>query len=239
MQDPGTRRTDPPRNSAEPVDMLPDGGEPSPAVIDRAELDPGADLGDHTIGGVVLAAGPGTRYDGPYKLLEEIDGIPIVRRAVQAMLDSQVDDVLVVAGHESEAVRDAIDDLAVETVVNDAYREGQSTSLHLGVDAARDRNWNATVFSLGDMPFVTAGVIDLVLQAYSEGHGSILAAGYDGKRGNPTLFDAEYYDDLLDVSGDTGGRSVLMSSSDVALVETDDPGVLRDIDTREDYEASR
>lgn len=239
MQDPISGRICHPWETANGANLLPDGGESSPPVISRDELGAGTDMEDHRIGGVVLAAGPGERYEGPYKLLEEVGGTPIVRRAVEAMLASEVAEVAVVVGHESDAVRDAIDPLDVDILVNDAYQAGQSTSLHLGVEAARERDWEATLFGLGDMPFVPSAVMDLVLQAYVEGNASIVAAGYEGKRGNPTLFDAAYYEDLLDVTGDTGGRPVLMSSSEVGIVETDEPGVLRDIDTREDYEAYR
>lgn len=237
MQHNATSHTTRPRQADEALEAIPDGGETQPAVISRDELGTGTTMEGHRIGGVVLAAGPGERYEGPYKLLEEVDGTPMIRRAVSAMLDSEVDEVVVVLGHESEAVRETIQDLDVETLVNDAYRDGQSTSLHLGVERARERDWEATVFGLGDMPFVTPAAIDLVLQAYVAGHASIVAAGFEGKRGNPTLFDATHYADLLEVTGDTGGRAVLMSSADVGIVETDEPGVLRDIDTREDYDA--
>lgn len=237
MRHEGRRHTPRPRDTDEPIHVRPDGGEGQPAVISRDELAGDRTFEDRRIGGVVLAAGPGERYEGPYKLLEEVDETPMVRRAVSAMLDSEVDEVVVVVGHESDAVRETIEDLDVETIVNDAYRDGQSTSLHLGVELARERDWEATVFGLGDMPFVTGDAIDLVMRAYAEGHASIVAAGYEGKRGNPTLFDAAFYDELLEVTGDTGGRPVLLSNSDVGVVETDEPGVLRDIDTRDDYDA--
>lgn len=237
MHDPGSHRAGGHEDTNDTAERIPDGGDIAHAVISADEIGADGDIGDHRIGGVVLAAGAGERYEGPYKLLEEVDGTAMVRRAVEAMLDSELDEVLVVVGHESDAVRTTIEDLDVDIMVNDAYREGQSTSLHLGVEAAREQDWDATVFGLGDMPFVTGGAIDLVLEAYAAGHASIVAAGYDGKRGNPTLFDETYYEELLNVTGDTGGRAVLMSSSDVGVVDTGEPGVLRDIDTREDYDA--
>lgn len=213
-----------------------DGGTPDSPVIEREELTASVE-GAGTVGGVLLAAGPGERYDGPFKLLETVEGEPIVRRAAKALLSGGLAEVVVVVGHEAAAVREALEDLDVEVIENDQYRDGQSASLHVGVDIARERNWDAVVFGLGDMPFVTGEAVDLVLRGYAGGHGSIIAAGFEGKRGNPTLFDARYYDDLLAVDGDTGGRPVLVGSSDVAVVETGEPGVLRDVDTREDYEA--
>lgn len=216
----------------------PDGGqEPDTVVVQPEELGDTGTAEEMDIGGVLLAAGPGERFEGPFKLLQPVEGEPMVRKAASALVESSLSAVVTVVGHEADAVREALSDLNVETVENTNYRDGQSTSVHMGVEMARERDWDAAVFGLGDMPFVTPETVDLVAQTYREGHGSIVAAGFDGKRGNPTLFDAEYYPDLMAVTGDTGGRPVLMSSPDVALVETGDPGVLRDIDTREDYDA--
>ena len=221
------------RERADP-DVRTDGGT-DPVYIDPGEIGD-VDLGDRTVGGVVLAAGPGERYDGSYKLLETVDGTPMIRRAVAAMTESRVADVVVIVGHEADAVREAIGDLDVEYVENRAYQEGQSTSLHLGVEVARERDWDATVFGLGDMPFVTSSAIDAVIDAYADGRSTIVAAGFESKRGNPTLFDKSHYDALMDVTGDTGGRPVIMASADVGIVETGEPGVMRDIDTVEDYD---
>lgn len=216
---------------------VPDGGTPTGPVVEQSALEDVSTAAAGRVGGVVLAAGPGKRYEGSFKLLETVDGEPIVCRATRPLLDSDLSDVVVVVGHESATVREALDELDVEVIDNPDYRDGQSSSLHVGVEIARERGWDAIVFGLGDMPFVTSAVVDLLLEGYGDGHGSIVAAGFEGKRGNPTLFDARYYDDLLEVTGDTGGRPVLLESSDVAIVETDEPGVLQDIDTREDYDA--
>ncbi|MEF8757298.1 MAG: NTP transferase domain-containing protein, partial [Halobacteriales archaeon] len=104
---------------------------------------------------------------------------------------------------------------------------------------AEDRGWDAVVFGLGDMPFLDPDTTNLLLRAYDAGLGPLIAAGFEGKRGNPTLFDEAYYDDLMAVSGDTGGRPVLMGSSSITVVETGNPGVLQDVDTRADYESYR
>lgn len=204
---------------------------PSDSSSDTAERDR-AD-GAAVVGGVVLAAGRSTRFEGGNKLLAEVDGVPIVRRAAETLCRSAVDEVVVVVGHEADRVTEALDGLDVETRRNGDYDEGQSTSVRTGVDLARRDDWEAVVFALGDMPFVRPATVDALRDAYEAGEGTIVAPAYEGKRGNPVLFGEEHFDPLESVTGDRGGRRLIEESGDAVLVETDDPGVTRDVD----YEA--
>ena len=190
--------------------------------------------GGRTVGAVLLAAGESNRYERGNKLLASVDGTPLVRRAADAVLDSGIDDVVVIVGYDEEAVKGALDGCPVEFRVNPDFESGQSTSVHVGVEAARERGWNATIFALGDMPFVAPTTVDLLRERYAAGDGTIVAAGYGGKRGNPVLFDERHYDVLADVTGDMGGRRLVEEHEDAVIVETDDPGVVRDVDYEED-----
>jgi molybdenum cofactor cytidylyltransferase len=209
------------------------------SFLDPTDFD-GDDCGrGGSTGGVLLAAGSATRYDEGNKLLEPIDGEPIVRRAARTLLDTDFDDMVVVVGHKSDDVKDALDGLAIDFMENPEYDDGLSTSVHRGVEISQERGWDAVVFGLGDMPFVQPESVDLLVRADATTNYTIFAAAYDQKRGNPTLFDAVHYDALAEIGGDTGGRPLMIGSDEMALVETDDPGVVRDIDTVEDYEQHR
>lgn len=180
--------------------------------------------------GVVLAAGTSSRFGDENKLLATWNGDPLVRHAIRTLCQSAVDTVVVVVGHESERVRDAIADLDVTVVHNDAHERGQATSVREGVAAARERDGAATLFALGDMPSVTVESVDRLVEAYRAGVGDALAVACDGVRGNPVLFDARHFDALANVTGDVGGREILLGGDRSALVETRDPGVLVDVD---------
>ena len=186
------------------------------------------------VGGVVLAAGRSTRFGEANKLLEPVRDTPLVSHAVSAAVDSGLDEVAVVVGHESEAVTEAVDSFDLSTRYNDAYAEGQSTSVRTGVELAREAGWEAAVFLLGDMPFVRSETVDRLLDEYRTGDGSIVAPRYDDVRGNPVLFDRRHFDALADVEGDRGGRTLVMEHDGVRFVDTDDPGVLRDVDSEAD-----
>lgn len=189
-----------------------------------------------TVVGVLLAAGTSSRYGDANKLLAPLDGEPLVRRAARALRDSGVDRVVVVLGHDADRVRDALTSLSVDLIENPDYERGQATSVAAGVRAARDAGADAAVFALGDMPFVAPASVDALLAVYATGEWTALAAAYEGRRGNPVLFDARHFDALADVDGDVGGKSILLDGERSALVETGDPGVRRDIDTREAYQ---
>lgn len=192
--------------------------------------------GEGAVGGVVLAAGRGERFEDGNKLLAHVEDEPLVRHSVRSLLDSELAEVVVIVGHEAEAVRRALAGLDVTFQHNEDYAEGQSTSVRAGVEVARERGWDAIVFTLGDMPFVRPGTVDALREAYASGTGTIVAASYEGERGNPVLFDAEHYDALAAVTGDRGGRRLIEEEEHSVLVETADPGVVRDVDYEGDLE---
>ena len=193
---------------------------------------------DSTVLGVLLAAGGSTRFGERNKLLAEIDGAPLVRRAARTLRDSRVSGIVAVLGHQSSAVRDALADLDVEFVENDAYERGLSTSVERGARAAAGSGVDAAVFLPGDMPFVDSATVDLLVGTFQGGVADTVAPVFEGQRGNPVLFGARHFDALRSVDGDVGGRRILLDS-DGALLETDDAGTVTDIDTREDLERTR
>jgi molybdenum cofactor cytidylyltransferase len=208
------------------------------------------------VAGVLLAAGTSSRFGAANKLLATVDGGPMVRAGGRTLAAAPVSPLIAVLGHEADRVRAALDGLGFDAVVNPDYADGQATSVRTGVealdwthradshdgtsngdaDADADAGVEAAVFALGDMPFVRRASIEALVRAYRAGLGTALAAACDGRRGNPVLFDAAHVDALADVGGDVGGRDVLLSSEGAALVETGDPGVLRDVDRPTDLD---
>jgi molybdenum cofactor cytidylyltransferase len=87
------------------------------------------------------------------------------------------------------------------------------------------------------MPAVEPASIEALVRVYRAGEYTAVAAAYEGRRGNPVLFDRDCFDALRAVEGDVGGRRILLEGDDSALVETGDPGVVRAVDTRADLAA--
>jgi molybdenum cofactor cytidylyltransferase len=212
----------------------PDGG--LPVVAPPFET---AGRPERRVAGVVLAAGTSARFGGANKLLADLDGEPLVRHAARTLADAGLDPLVAVVGHEADRVRAALDGLSVDAVENPDYARGQATSVRAAVGALDPDVVDAAVFALGDMPRVSPDAVALLVAAHRAGRGSALAAAHEGTRGNPVLFDARHFPALAGVSGDVGGREILRSGTDSALVETGDSGVGRDVDTRDDLAAVR
>jgi molybdenum cofactor cytidylyltransferase len=187
--------------------------------------------------GALLAAGTGSRFEEGNKLLADLDGEPIVAHAAGTLTESALDAVVAVVGHESEAVASALPS-EIAVLVNPSYERGQSASVRRAVEAARERDAEAILFALGDMPRVSVETADAILRTYRDSTPGIVAPRHRNRRGNPVLFDSRHFDALADVTGDRGGRDLLRSES-VAWVDVPDPGIHRDVDTEADLKELR
>jgi molybdenum cofactor cytidylyltransferase len=189
------------------------------------------------IAGVVLAAGLSRRMGRP-KLLLPLDGRPLIRHTVEALAAAGLDDLIVVVPSESDALRAALEGLAVRFAINPAPEAGQAGSVVAGV-AALAPTTEAALIALGDQPGVPGVVVASLLEAYRSTGMPIVAPRYREGRGNPVLFAAAVFSELLRLRGDQGARAVIDADpARVALVPFDLP-MPRDLDTPEDYESLR
>ena len=187
----------------------------------------------------VLAAGLSRRMGARNKLLQEIDGAPMVRKVVEHALASHCSRVLVVVGHQADKVRDALSGLNVQFIENAGYEEGLAASVRTAAAAAR--SGEALLICLGDMPRVPAAVYNQLIDAYVGQPGkAAYQPALDGKRGNPVLWAPSAVSGLKTLRGDEGARSILRELNDrVAVVSVQTDGILMDIDTPEALRAAR
>jgi molybdenum cofactor cytidylyltransferase len=186
------------------------------------------------VGAVVLAAGGSLRM-GQLKQLLEVAGQPMARRVVQVVGSAGVDQVVVVVGAHADAVKQALEGLAVQIVRNRHWADGMSGSLRVGVGALR-RDIQAAFIVLADQPGLTSELLRSLLARYHATNARIIAPFYEGRRGNPVLFDRALFVDLQALEGDKGAREFLALHEDwVERVDVDNPAVLLDVDTPRDY----
>lgn len=188
------------------------------------------------IAAIILAAGRSTRM-GHFKLLADIAGQPMLRRIVMQVLASNAGSVIVVTGHEAEAVRAALGGLDVAFTHNPRFAEGLSTSLAAGISALADDAEGALVV-LGDMPGITAAILDRLLADFEPG--SVVVPVRNGEMGNPMLWPREAFAAMVQLTGDAGARRLLPRfEGRVRYVDVADDGILADVDTPEALAAHR
>jgi molybdenum cofactor cytidylyltransferase len=183
---------------------------------------------------VILAAGLSRRMGAANKLLAEVDGMPMLARVVDSVVASKAKPILVVTGHEAEAVRAALGDRPVTFVHNPAFAEGLAGSVKAGIDAVPP-NADGAVVCLGDMPQVTGRHIDRLIAAFNPVEGrAICIPTWQGRQGNPVLWARRFFDEIMALSGDRGAKALIEEHGDqVAEVAVPDAGVALDIDTPE------
>lgn len=187
------------------------------------------------LAGIVLAAGQSARMGAANKLLADLRGQPLVRHVVESLLNGGLDPVMVVTGHDAERVRSSLADLPVRFVHNAAHSDGMSTSVAAGIESLPPATDGALI-ALGDMAEIDARHVTTLVDAFVEGEGRSICAPVSGhRRGNPVVWPARYYPELMMLEGDVGARHLLRVHDEaVREVPFDDDAVVHDVDTPED-----
>ncbi|QBD82479.1 nucleotidyltransferase family protein [Ktedonosporobacter rubrisoli] len=193
---------------------------------------------------LILAAGSSSRMEaGRHKLLLPLGDRPVLAHVLTAVLASQARPIVVVLGHHANQVRAAIASYtnrqALVIIENPAYQQGMSSSLRAGLQALLQQHekLDSAIILLGDQPLVTPSVINGLIGRRQESQKRIVAPLYNGKRGNPILFEASLFPELMEVRGDEGGRSVIARHRDeIASLKLEDTLADYDVDTWEAYQ---
>ena len=185
------------------------------------------------IAGILLGAGAGSRFGGGKLIHPLSDGIPIGVRA-WLTLSAALPDVTVVVRTGDDRVEAMFREVGASVVLCPDAHLGMGHSLGCAVRATPSAaGW---VIALADMPAVLPSTIRAIAQRLEQGSGIVVPV-HRGERGHPVGFSADYRDRLMDLAGDSGARAILKeSAASVERIEVDDPGVLQDVDTREDFE---
>jgi molybdenum cofactor cytidylyltransferase len=183
--------------------------------------------------GVLLAAGYGSRFDPDglhNKLLARMpDGGVVAHEAAHRLL-LVVTRVLAVVRPGSEALARMLNEAGCDVVFSNDAERGMGASLAAGIEASSDsEGW---IVALADMPRIAVTTVEAVARSLDDG-ASIVVPFYQGQRGHPVGFGPEHRDALKGLDGDTGARA-LLASHQIARLDVDDPGILRDVDTPED-----
>lgn len=179
--------------------------------------------------GVLLAGGTGSRFGGDKLVASLRDGRAVAEAAAAPMV-AALDEVVAVVRPDHEMLAAMLQAAGCVVVARERAREGMGASLAEGVRARADADgW---IIGLADMPWIRPATITRVAAALERG-ARLAAPRYRGRRGHPVGFAADLRGDLLAQGGDTGARAIIAAHEPhLELVDSDDPGVVVDIDTR-------
>ena len=181
--------------------------------------------------GILLAAGASKRF-GSDKLLHRLPGGTPVAAAALANLRAALPHVIAVVRPGAAALENLLSEAGATVIQCVNAEEGMGASLAAAVSASGDASgW---VIALADMPYIRPQTIEQVAAALAAG-ADIVAPAYRGERGHPVGLSARFRAQLEALHGDEGARALLkQNASLIELIEVDDPGVCRDIDTPAD-----
>jgi len=165
-----------------------------------------------TVAAIVLAAGASRRLGQPKQLLM-LDGETMIGRALRLAAESGASPVLAVLGAHSELMHEIVLANHATPILNRAWEQGLSTSIHAGLTALAESapgSRGALVLAC-DQPRLTTTHLRALLQAFdAQPTPTIVASTYAGVLGTPAVFPREVFSELLSLSGDKGARSLLM-----------------------------
>jgi molybdenum cofactor cytidylyltransferase len=187
---------------------------------------------------VVLAAGKSTRMGRPKATLALEGGDTFLSRIVRSFREAKVDDVVVVLGHEAEAIARSLADQGqmARLVINQRYESGQLSSLLAGLAAIDRPGVTGMLLTLVDVPLVSPATIGAILERYRATKAPVVRPVQGGRHGHPVLIDRALFGALRAADPIAGAKAIVRAHVSAAgEVEIADEGAFLDIDTPEEY----
>ncbi|MCW8955945.1 MAG: nucleotidyltransferase family protein [Gammaproteobacteria bacterium] len=187
------------------------------------------------VSAILLAAGESQRMGPVNKLALLVDGVPLLQRMLQTLLQAQLSEVIVVLGHEQDRVRKLLDDMPVRTVFNERFRQGQMTSVVCGMQALQ-QSCEGVMVCLCDQALLEVADINRLVAHFLASPVPVLVPTYRGQRGNPIILAAQHCADILKAEANLGCKHFIENNPQlVTTLEFDNDHVVFDLDTFDDY----
>ncbi|MEM7046759.1 MAG: nucleotidyltransferase family protein [Pseudomonadota bacterium] len=185
---------------------------------------------------LILAAGLSRRMGRDHKLLLRQKGMTIIERTTCAFIQAGFEDITVITGYGHEQIESCLAKMPVHFIYNADYREGMATSIRAGMHSVTGD------FSIcpGDLPWLqstTVRTLKCAWQARDLTRHRVLIPVFEQQFGHPVFFAQDLAPSLHALRGDVGARNLLralVDSDHALLLEVEDPGILRDVDTPQD-----
>ena len=186
------------------------------------------------ISAILLAAGESKRMNGENKLTKNINGKPLIKRSVQNILDSSIDEIIIIIGYQSEIIKNIINkNKKIKFIFNNDYKSGMASSIKIGINNLSKKT-EAFFICLGDMPMINKKIYNQLIK--HKKNKEIIVPTYKNQQGNPVLFSILMKDEIMNIEGDSGAKKILKKNKDKILnLETNDLGILKNYNTPDNF----
>jgi len=186
------------------------------------------------ISSILLAAGQSKRMSGENKLIKSVKGIPLIKCALNNILKSHVNEIIIVLGYQNETIEKLIDKTSrIKFVFNSNFESGIASSIIKGIKKLSKKT-DSFFISLGDMPSINYDTYNQLIKCNK--NKKAIVPMFKGQQGNPVLFPKSFEEKLLSIQGDSGAKKILeINKKEVLYLEINDPGIIRDLDVPNDF----
>lgn len=190
--------------------------------------------GKDLLAAIIVAAGYSFRMKS-FKPLLSLGGCTVLEQAIRSFLDRGIKDIRVVVGHRANDLFPVIERLGVQTIVNPNFSEGMFSSVNAGVKSLTHEILGFFLLPV-DNPIVNRDTLEALQNTFYSTKYGIIYPSYQGQRGHPPLISSRYSNEVQAWNQPGGMRALLEQyEHDAINIEVDDPGILLDMDTLEDY----
>lgn len=186
-------------------------------------------------GVIILAAGASLRLGSPKQLLA-YSGATLLQHSIEEAKSSDAANVLVVLGANADLIKKEINHTTAHVLVNPDWKEGMASTVRCGLQTLVEMHpkTEAVIFMVADQPFVTADLLNNLIELNRNEQHSIVASKYGATFGTPVLFAKRFFPELMELTGDVGAKSLVRKYMNEAAFVSFPKGDI-DIDTIEDY----
>ena len=186
------------------------------------------------ISAILLAAGKSMRMKDENKLTKKIDGIPLINHSVKNIINSSINELIIVLGYQNEIVEKIIDkNKKIKFVFNKDFESGMASSIKVGLKQMSKKT-EFFLICLGDMPMINSNIYDQLIKFRNQNE--IIVPIYKGQQGNPVLFKKSMKEEIMSIEGDIGAKKLIeLNKNKVLNIKINDKNIIRDYNTKENF----
>ena len=185
---------------------------------------------------ILLAAGQSKRLFNQNKLIKNFKGKLLVNYAVQSIIKSKIEKLIIVLGFEYLKVKKKINkNKKIKFVINHNYTRGIASSIKCGLKKISNKSYGFIIVQ-ADMPEISKNILNKLYKEIKTNKKEIFVPRKNNKIGNPIGFKLSMVNQLKKISGNRGAKFIIKrNKSKIKYIRTKSLGIFKDIDLNKDF----